>query len=86
MATPRPTTPAEELDVTGLQCPLPVLKAQKALRQLPLGAELVVTATDPVAKIDFPHYCQQSGNTLVDILEAQGVYTFRIRKTAENTQ
>ena len=79
-----PSDKPQELDVTGLQCPLPVLKAQKALRDLPLGAELLVLATDPAAKIDFPHYCNQSGNSLIASDQSQGVFRFRIRKTAEN--
>ena len=45
------------LDVQGLSCPLPVLKANKALRGLPPGAALVVLATDPAARRDFPAFC-----------------------------
>jgi tRNA 2-thiouridine synthesizing protein A len=77
-----PSKPITQLDVTGLQCPLPVLKAQKALRDLPLGAEIVVLASDPAAKIDFPHYCNQSGNHLVESLQKGEIFHFRIRKTS----
>jgi tRNA 2-thiouridine synthesizing protein A len=69
------------LDVKGLLCPLPVLKARKALQSLSAGDELVVEATDPAAVIDVPHFCNESGHALVDSSEAGGVYRFRIRKT-----
>ncbi len=73
---------AEEtyLDVTGLLCPLPVLKARKVLAGLPPGAVLTVDSTDPAAVIDFPHFCSETGHSLVDQGEADGVYRFRIRR------
>lgn len=54
---------AETLDARGLRCPLPVLKMEKRLAQLPAGAALIVLATDPIAKIDIPLYCTQNGHT-----------------------
>jgi tRNA 2-thiouridine synthesizing protein A len=72
----------EELDLCGLTCPLPVLRAQKKLRELALGAELIVLADDPIARIDFPHYCEQSGNTLLSLEEEAGTLKFHLRKTA----
>ena len=68
------------LDVQGLICPLPVLKANKALRALPPGAELTVLATDPASAKDFPAYCAETGHTLVSATEADGVYSFTLRK------
>lgn len=56
------TTDARTLDCRGLKCPLPVLKMEKRLGQLPVGAELVVLATDPMAKVDIPLYCRQNGH------------------------
>ncbi|MEH6725335.1 MAG: sulfurtransferase TusA family protein [Hyphomicrobiales bacterium] len=53
------------LDVTGLQCPLPVLKAQKALRSLASGDVLQVISTDPMAKIDIPHFCAEHGHRVL---------------------
>lgn len=53
------------LDVRGLRCPLPVLKANKALRGLPAGAELEVLATDPAAEKDFPAFAQETGHALL---------------------
>jgi len=68
------------LDVQGLACPLPVLKANKALRGLPPGAELVVLATDPAAAKDFPAYCAETGHALLAATEADGVWRFVLRK------
>lgn len=53
-----------ELDARGLLCPLPVLKARKRLTKLKTGDLLLVFADDPAAWIDFPSYCQESGNHL----------------------
>ena len=50
----------EVLDARGLRCPLPVLKMEKRLSELPAGASLTVLATDPMAKIDIPLYCTQN--------------------------
>ncbi|MGI9414337.1 MAG: sulfurtransferase TusA family protein [Hyphomicrobiales bacterium] len=69
-----------QLDVRGMLCPLPVLKARKRLKDLHAGAVLKVEATDPVSVIDFPNYCNESGHELVDQAERDGVYTFWIRK------
>jgi tRNA 2-thiouridine synthesizing protein A len=54
-----------EIDARGLKCPLPVLKARKALAGLPAGAVLRLTADDPVAVIDIPHFCSEAGHRLV---------------------
>lgn len=71
------------LDVQGLTCPLPVLKANKALRGLPPGARLTVLATDPASVKDFSAFCQETGHALVSFAEAEGVYRFVLRKRAE---
>lgn len=52
----------EIVDARGLKCPLPVLKLEKRLDQLPAGAHLTVLATDPVAKVDIPLFCMQQGH------------------------
>lgn len=70
-----------EIDVKGLQCPLPVLKARKRLMSLNYGESLKIIATDPAASIDFPHYCAESGNELVNHYEEAGTLVFIIRKT-----
>lgn len=71
------------LDVQGLACPLPVLKANKALRGLPPGARLTVLATDPASLHDFAAFCQETGHALVSSTEAGGVYRFVLDKRAE---
>jgi tRNA 2-thiouridine synthesizing protein A len=56
---------ATELDARGLICPLPVLKARKALKSVPIGEILTVLATDAGAPQDFVHFCATTGNELV---------------------
>lgn len=51
-----------ELDCTGLLCPLPVLKAQKRLRGMAAGQVLALLATDAMAAVDLPHFCDQTGH------------------------
>ncbi len=70
------------LDTKGLKCPLPVLKAKKALKALADGAELQVEATDPGSVEDFQHFCETTGFRLREWREADGVFTFLIEKRA----
>jgi tRNA 2-thiouridine synthesizing protein A len=72
-------TDTETLDCRGLKCPLPVLKMEKRLSQLPAGAGLIVLATDPMAKIDIPLYCRQNGHACETSLEGD-VMRFAIAK------
>ena len=55
----------EELDATGLLCPLPVLKAAKRLRAMAPGATLRLIADDPAAVVDVPHFCTEAGHALL---------------------
>ena len=68
------------LDATGLLCPLPVLKARRALRAVPAGGILQVLATDPGAVKDFEHFCRTTGCELLESSETDGVLHFRLRK------
>ncbi len=68
------------LDVKGLACPLPVLRAKKAMREVPAGEILTVLATDPGAVKDFDEFCRATGHSLVDHAADAGVFTFHIRK------
>ncbi len=68
------------LDVKGMTCPLPVLRANKALRALGPGARLRVLATDRAAISDFQAYCRETGHALVAWSEEAGVFSFVIRK------
>jgi tRNA 2-thiouridine synthesizing protein A len=62
-------SPEATLDATGLLCPLPVLKAKRALKPLAPGALLEVLATDPGAVKDFEHFCRATGCILVESSE-----------------
>ena len=66
------------LDLRGLRCPLPVLRAKKALRNLPLGARLVLECTDPLTEIDIPHFVRQTGQKLLDHRRDGDIFVFRI--------
>jgi tRNA 2-thiouridine synthesizing protein A len=71
---------SELIDARGLKCPLPVLKLEKRLADLPPGAGLVVLATDQMAKIDIPLYCRQHGHECaIDTLD--GALRFTIVKS-----
>ena len=71
------------LDVKGMNCPLPVLRANRAIRLLEPGARLRVLATDRAAVADFQAYCRETGHALVAMSEEAGVYSFVIRKKAQ---
>ena len=70
------------LDTQGMKCPLPVLKARKALKDVAPGGILRVLATDPGAVKDFEHFCKTTGCRLVEWSEAGGVLSFTIAKPA----
>lgn len=55
----------EDLDTSGLKCPLPVLKARKRLQSMQPGMVLRMTATDPASAIDVPHFCNETGHELL---------------------
>jgi tRNA 2-thiouridine synthesizing protein A len=69
------------LDARGLLCPLPVLRANKVMKTLQVGAELEVLASDAAAPQDFVSFCRTTGHVLVDSREADGVFTIILRKT-----
>lgn len=67
-------------DASGLLCPLPVLRANRVLRELAPGQTLKVLATDPAAEADFPAFCRQTGHVLVSSAREGAVLVFVIRK------
>lgn len=67
------------LDVKGLACPLPVLRANRVLRGLKPGEKLRVLATDRAAAGDFRAYCKETGHDLLAFSEEAGVLSFTIR-------
>lgn len=68
------------LDAKGLNCPLPILKAKKALKDVPAGGTLEILATDPGSVADFQAFCRITGNQLLEHSEAEGVYRFVLKK------
>jgi tRNA 2-thiouridine synthesizing protein A len=70
------------LDTKGLKCPLPVLRARKAMKAVEPGGILAVEATDPGSVQDFRSFCETTGHELLESSEADGVYSFKIRKAA----
>jgi len=68
------------LDTKGLNCPLPILKAKKALKSLAGGNTLEIISTDPGSVADFAAFCRTTGNELVEQNQADGIYTYLIRK------
>ncbi|MES1990001.1 MAG: sulfurtransferase TusA family protein [Pseudomonadota bacterium] len=68
------------LDVMGQQCPLPVLRAKKRLANLEPGELLRVFVTDPVSRIDMPHFCNESGHTLIETRDRGTWIEFLIRR------
>jgi tRNA 2-thiouridine synthesizing protein A len=68
------------VDARGLNCPLPILKAKKALATIQSGQVLKVTSTDPGSKRDFEAFARQTGNMLVGQFEAERTWTFYLKR------
>jgi tRNA 2-thiouridine synthesizing protein A len=71
--------PDATLDARGMNCPLPILKAKKALADVPTGGTLEVLATDRGSVSDFDAFCRTTGNELLEQGEEDGVYRFLIK-------
>ena len=68
------------LDLSGLRCPVPIVKLNAAFRDLAPGAGLEVRATDPAFELDIQAWCRRTGHTLVDLRKSPGVLVARLRK------
>ena len=68
------------LDARGLNCPLPILRAKKAIAAMDDGEVLEITATDPGSVKDLDSFCSQTGNQMLSSERANGVFVFHIRK------
>ncbi len=68
------------VDTIGLNCPLPVIKAEKALSEMASGDTLVLLASDPLAAIDIPNMCNKAGHKLLKQDQADNVWQFEIEK------
>jgi tRNA 2-thiouridine synthesizing protein A len=70
----------QELDATGLNCPLPILRAKKSLAGMSAGQVLHIIATDPGSVKDFEAFAKQTGNELMESKEEGGKFLFLIKK------
>ena len=70
----------QELDASGLNCPLPILRAKKSLASLSSGQVLHIIATDPGSVKDFEAFSKQTGNELMESKEEGGKFYFLIKK------
>ena len=68
------------LDVKGLKCPMPLLKAKKALNELPAGGLLRVIATDPGSERDFETFSRQSGHALLEHERQDDTFVYLLKK------
>lgn len=72
--------PVTRLDLRGLKCPLPVLKARKAMQSLSSGDRIELETTDPLAVIDIPAFCSENGHTLLETQEFEDHHLFLLEK------
>jgi tRNA 2-thiouridine synthesizing protein A len=81
IAAPPRQTSSQTLDVQGLKCPLPVLKARRAIKDMAAGEVLKIIVDDPAARLDFPHFCETQGHELLKTAEdsTSGVLYFYIK-------
>lgn len=70
------------LDIRGLNCPLPILKARKALQDVAAGETLEILSTDPGSVADFAAFCRQTGNELIESSIDDAVFRFVIKRPA----
>ena len=70
----------KEVDARGLNCPLPILKAKKALADMPSGQVLRIIATDPGSMRDFQAFARQTGNELIEQSSSDSEFTHYLRR------
>ena len=68
-----------ELDTSGTECPIPVLKARKLTQTASKGSIIKIIATDPLAEADFRHYCEQSKYEFIDVKKDKDVLYIRFK-------
>ena len=73
-----------EIDARGLECPIPVLKARKLSQTLSNGSIVKVICTDPLAEMDFKHYCEQAKFTYLGCTKIDGIYLIKYRFLNKN--
>jgi tRNA 2-thiouridine synthesizing protein A len=80
MNTEDPKTPHQRLDLRGYRCPVPVIRLEAVLRTLPKGAQVTVFADDPVATIDIPHFCRESGHYVQRLDDSEYECVFQVTR------
>lgn len=70
----------DDLDATGLLCPLPVLKLRKRMTALQPGDHIRLRADDPAAIVDVPHFCAEAGHALVETIDEGNSQVYLVRK------
>lgn len=68
------------VDVRGLKCPLPVLKAERRMQSFAAGSRFMIIATDPLAAVDIPHFCTEKGHTLLASARDGNELRFEVEK------
>jgi TusA-related sulfurtransferase len=68
------------VDAKGQSCPMPVVMLAKAIREVTSGQILAISATDPGSKADVPAWADKTGNSLLEMVEDGGVFTFYLKK------
>jgi tRNA 2-thiouridine synthesizing protein A len=71
-----------ECDARNLNCPLPILRCKKSLSDIEAGQTLKILATDPGSVKDFQAFCKQTGHELLQMDDADSIFTFYIKKRA----
>lgn len=74
-------TSDQELDCSGLACPMPIIKTRKAIDGMQVGQVLKMTATDPGSTADMQAWTKKTGQTLVEAEQVDGKFVFYIKKT-----
>ena len=73
-------TIAQQLDLKGLSCPMPIIRTAQAMKPLETGKVVEVLATDPGSVPDFAAWCRATGNELIEQTEEAGIFRFLVRK------
>lgn len=70
------------VDSLGKACPIPIIDLAKAITDVPVGAELVVLADDPGAKVDIPVWCRMKGQEFLGMADAERGWSFTVRRVS----
>lgn len=73
-------TPSGVIDARGLLCPLPVLRLRKVLADVAPGQRVVLLATDAMAVVDVPHFCEAAGHVMVEMRMIEGAHEFTVER------